>query len=130
MDLGRRLAGQARRLDALGLGYVDFAGSGVVHAVGGVAGLAGAIVLGPRIGKFNKDGSANTLPGHHIPMAMLGTFILLFGWFGFNAASTFAATDVQFAVVATNTAIAAAFGAVVGDVLHDVRRAARSPTRG
>ena len=57
----------------LGFGYVDFAGSGVVHAVGGVAGLAGAIVLGPRIGKFNKDGSANTIPGHHIPMAMLGT---------------------------------------------------------
>ena len=96
----------------LGLGYVDFAGSGVVHAVGGVAGLAGAIVLGPRIGKFNKDGSANTLPGHHIPMAMLGTFILLFGWFGFNAASTFAVTDVRFAVVALNTALAGAFGAV------------------
>ncbi len=96
----------------LGVGYVDFAGSGVVHAVGGVAGLAGAIVLGPRIGKFNKDGSANALPGHHVPMAMLGTFILLFGWFGFNAASTFAVTDVQFAVVATNTALAAAFGAV------------------
>ncbi len=96
----------------LGLGYVDFAGSGVVHAVGGVAGLAGAIVLGPRIGKFNKDGSANTLPGHHIPMAMLGCFILLFGWFGFNAASTFAVTDVQFATVAANTALAAAFGAV------------------
>jgi len=94
-----------------GLGYVDFAGSGVVHAVGGVAGLAGAIVLGPRIGKFNKDGSPNTMPGHHIPMAMLGTFILLFGWFGFNAASTFAVTDIRFAVVATNTAIAAAFGA-------------------
>jgi Amt family ammonium transporter len=97
----------------LGYGYVDFAGSGVVHAVGGVAALAGAIVLGPRIGKFNKDGSANTIPGHHIPMAMLGCFILLFGWFGFNAASTLAATDVQFATVATNTAIAAAFGAVV-----------------
>jgi Amt family ammonium transporter len=96
----------------LGYGYVDFAGSGVVHAVGGIAGLAGAIVLGPRIGKFNKDGSPNTLPGHHIPMAMLGCFILLFGWFGFNAASTFAATDVQFATVAANTAIAAAFGAV------------------
>jgi Amt family ammonium transporter len=96
----------------LGAGYVDFAGSGVVHAVGGVAGLAGAIVLGPRIGKFNKDGSANSLPGHHLPMAMLGTFILLFGWFGFNAASTFAATDVQFATVAANTAIAGAFGAV------------------
>ncbi len=97
----------------LGAGYVDFAGSGVVHAVGGVAGLAGAIVLGPRIGKYNEDGSSNTLPGHHIPMAMLGCFILLFGWFGFNAASTLAATDVQFAVVATNTALAGAFGAVV-----------------
>ncbi|MDP1820540.1 MAG: hypothetical protein Q8K58_11725 [Acidimicrobiales bacterium] len=97
----------------LGFGYVDFAGSGVVHSVGAAAGLAGAIVLGPRIGKFNKDGSANTIPGHHIPMAMLGCFILLFGWFGFNAASTFAATDVQFAVVATNTALAGAFGAVV-----------------
>ena len=98
---------------SLGAGYVDFAGSGVVHAVGGVAGLAGAIVLGPRLGKFGEDGTPRALPGHHIPMAMLGTFILLFGWFGFNAASTFAATDVQFAIVATNTAIAAAFGAVV-----------------
>ena len=96
-----------------GHGYVDFAGSGVVHAVGGVAGLAGAIVLGPRIGKFNKDGSANAMPGHHVPMAMLGCFILLFGWFGFNAASTFAVTDVRFAVAATNTAIAGAFGAVM-----------------
>src|SRR4029079_8759674 len=95
-----------------GVGYADFAGSGVVHAVGGMAALAGALVLGPRIGKFNKDGSANTLPGHHIPMALLGTFILLFGWFGFNAASTLAVTDVQFATVATNTAIAGAFGAI------------------
>ena len=97
---------------SLGAGYVDFAGSGVVHAVGGVAALAGAIVLGPRIGKFGADGKPRALPGHHIPMAMLGTFILLFGWFGFNAASTFAATDVQFATVATNTAIAGAFGAI------------------
>jgi Amt family ammonium transporter len=96
----------------LGFGYVDFAGSGVVHAVGGVAGLAGAIVLGPRIGKFDKDGTPRALLGHSIPMAMFGTFILLFGWFGFNAASTFAATDVQFATVAANTAIAAAFGSV------------------
>ncbi len=99
---------------SLGAGYVDFAGSGVVHAVGGVAALAGAIVLGPRIGKFGADGKPRALPGHHIPMAMLGTFILLFGWFGFNAASTFASTDVQFATVATNTAIAAAFGAIAG----------------
>lgn len=97
----------------LGFGYVDFAGSGVVHAVGGAAALAGAIVLGPRIGKFAADGTPRALPGHNIPMAVLGTFILLFGWFGFNAASTFAATDVRFAVAALNTAIAAAFGATV-----------------
>jgi ammonium transporter, Amt family len=97
----------------LGFGYVDFAGSGVVHAVGGVAALAGALVLGPRIGKYGKDGKPRALPAHNVPMAMLGTFILLFGWFGFNAASTFAGTDVRFAVAATNTAIAAAFGATV-----------------
>ncbi len=97
----------------LGSGYVDFAGSGIVHAVGGVAALAGALVLGPRIGKFGKDGKPRGLPGHSIPLAMLGTFILLFGWFGFNAASTLAATDAQLATVAANTAIAAAFGATV-----------------
>ena len=96
-----------------GAGYVDFAGSGVVHAVGGVAALAGSIVLGPRIGKYGPDRKPRTIAGHNIPMAQLGTFILLFGWFGFNAASTTSVTDVQFATVATNTAIAAAFGAVV-----------------
>jgi len=95
----------------LGKGYVDFAGSGVVHAMGGVAALAGALVLGPRIGKFGPDGKPRTLLGHHIPMAMLGTLILLVGWFGFNAASTFAVTDPRFAVVAANTGVAAAFGA-------------------
>jgi Amt family ammonium transporter len=97
----------------LGFGYVDFAGSGVVHGVGGAAALAGALVLGPRIGKYGKDGKPRAMPGHNIPMAMLGTFILLFGWFGFNAASTLAATDVRFAMVAANTAIAAAFGATI-----------------
>ncbi|MFN0092087.1 MAG: ammonium transporter [Acidimicrobiales bacterium] len=97
----------------LGFGYADFAGSGVVHAMGGVAALAGCYVLGPRLGKFGKDGRPRALPGHHIPMAMLGTFILLFGWFGFNAGSTLAVNDPRFAVVATNTAIAGAFGAVV-----------------
>jgi Amt family ammonium transporter len=71
-------------------------------------------VLGPRIGKYGKDGKPRALLAHHIPMAMLGTFILLFGWFGFNAASTLAATDVRLATVATNTAIAAAFGASIG----------------
>ena len=98
---------------SLGAGYVDFAGSGVVHAVGGVAALAGAIVLGPRIGKYGPDGKPNAIPAHNIPMAQLGCFVLLFGWFGFNAASTFAATDVQFATVAANTAIAGAVGATV-----------------
>jgi ammonium transporter, Amt family len=98
---------------SLGAGYVDFAGSGVVHAVGGVAALAGAIVLGPRIGKFDANGKPRAIPGHNIPMAITGCFILLFGWFGFNAASTFAATDIQFATVAANTAIAGAVGAVV-----------------
>ena len=72
-----------------GLGYVDFAGSGVVHAVGGVAALAGAIVLGPRIGKYGKDGNAERASRATTSRwRMLGTFILLFGWFGFNAAST------------------------------------------
>lgn len=99
---------------SLGAGYVDFAGSGVVHLVGGVAALAGAIVLGPRIGKYSKDGKALAMSGHNVPMATLGALILLFGWFGFNAASTLAVTDIQFATVATNTAIAAAFGAVGG----------------
>ena len=105
----------------LGFGYVDFAGSGVVHAVGGAAALAGALVLGPRIGKYAKDGTPRALPGHNIPMAMLGTFILLFGWFGFNAASTFAATDVRFAVAALNTGLAAAFGATAS-MLYVIRK--------
>lgn len=68
----------------LGHGHVDFAGSSVVHLVGGVAALAGAIVIGPRIGKYGKNGEVNTIPGHNIPMAILGTFILALGWFGFN----------------------------------------------
>ena len=95
----------------LGHGYVDFAGSGVVHAVGGLCALAGAMVLGPRIGRYNADGSANPMPGHNIPFAMAGAFILLFGWFGFNPGSTFAATDLRISVVAVNTVMASAFGA-------------------
>jgi ammonium transporter, Amt family len=97
----------------LGHGYVDFAGSGVVHAMGGVAALAGAIVLGPRIGKYRKDGRPNAIPGHNIPMALMGVIILLFGWFGFNGASTLAATDTRFALIIANTTIAAAFGTIV-----------------
>jgi ammonium transporter, Amt family len=105
----------------LGFGYVDFAGSGVVHAMGGIAGLAGALVLGPRLGKYGPDGKPRTLAAHSIPMALLGTFILLVGWFGFNAGSTLAATDVRFAVIATNTALAAAFGATTA-MFYAMRR--------
>jgi len=94
----------------LGHGHVDFAGSSVVHMVGGVAALAGAIVLGPRIGKFTKDGKANAIPGHDIPMAILGTMILAFGWFGFNAGSSLAGNDLRIGVVAVNTMLASASG--------------------
>lgn len=106
----------------LGHGYTDFAGSGVVHAVGGFLALAGAIVIGPRIGKYNKDGSANTLPAYNLPLAILGTFILAFGWFGFNPGSTLAATDLRISVVAVNTMLASAAGAFVA-MLWSLRKA-------
>ena len=96
----------------LGNGYVDFAGSGVVHLTGGVMALTGAWLLGARRGKFNKDGTANAIPGHNIPMAMYGTFILCFGWFGFNAGSTLAGSDVRIGVIATNTMLAGAAGGI------------------
>jgi ammonium transporter, Amt family len=96
----------------LGHGHVDFAGSSVVHMVGGVAALAGAIVIGPRIGKYTKDGEPIAIPGHHIPMALLGTFILAFGWFGFNPGSTLAGGDLRIAVVAVNTMLAGSAGAL------------------
>ena len=94
-----------------GHGYVDFAGSGVVHLTGGVMAFVGAKVLGPRIGKF-VNGKAQAIPGHDLSMAFLGCFILAFGWFGFNAGSTLAGTDLRIAVVATNTMLASATGAV------------------
>jgi Amt family ammonium transporter len=107
---------QLGKLFALGHGHVDFAGSSVVHMTGGVAALAGAMVLGPRLGKFKADGTPNALPGHHIPMALAGCFILAFGWFGFNAGSTRSAMDGRLAVVAANTMIAGAAGAVAAYV--------------
>jgi Amt family ammonium transporter len=91
-----------------GLGHLDFAGSGVVHAVGGFVGLAGAIVLGPRFGKFGKDGKPKAIPGHSISLAALGTFILWFGWFGFNPGSTFSAHQLRISVIAVNTTMCAA----------------------
>jgi Amt family ammonium transporter len=96
----------------LGHGHVDFAGSSVVHMTGGVLALVGAIIIGPRIGKYNKDGSPNAIPGHNIPMAIVGAFILAFGWFGFNPGSTLAGTDLRISVVAVNTMIASATGAM------------------
>ncbi len=90
-----------------GLGHLDFAGSGVVHAVGGLVGLAGAIVLGPRYGKFDKDGKPRAIPGHNIALAALGVFILWFGWYGFNPGSTFSAHHLRISVIAVNTTLAA-----------------------
>jgi Amt family ammonium transporter len=100
----------------LGHGAVDFAGSGVVHAMGGFIGLAGALVVGPRIGKYSKDGKPQAMPGHNIPMVVLGTFILAFGWFGFNPGSTLSGTDLRISFVVVNTMLAsitAALGAMV-----------------
>ena len=96
----------------LGHGVVDFAGSSVVHMTGGVTALAGAIVLGPRIGKFRRDGAIGAIPGHNLPMAMMGTLVLAFGWFGFNTGSTLAASDPQIGVIAANTILASAVGAL------------------
>ena len=97
----------------LGHGHVDFAGSSVVHLTGGVMAFVGAKFLGPRLGKYGKDGSVKAIPGHNLPMVVLGTLILAFGWFGFNAGSTLAGTDVRIAVIATNTMLASASGMVV-----------------
>ncbi len=101
-----------------GLNFVDFAGSTVVHAVGGFAALIGTIILKPRIGKFNPDGTANAIPGHSIPLASLGVFILWFGWFGFNPGSTLGVSDGSLiGRVATNTNLAAAAGAISSMIL-------------
>lgn len=95
----------------LGHGVLDFAGSSVVHAIGGISALAGALVIGPRIGKF-KDGKPVAIPGHHIPMAILGTIILVFGWMGFNGMSTLTQGDLRFSVIITNTIMAGSAGAI------------------
>ncbi|PKN89870.1 MAG: ammonium transporter [Chloroflexi bacterium HGW-Chloroflexi-7] len=109
---GGWLANLGRSL-GLGNGAVDFAGSGAVHTIGGLVGLTGALVIGPRIGKFNKNGSANTIPGHNIALGVLGTIILFFGWFGFNPGSSlsFSGAGRSLAVLAAvNTLLAGAAG--------------------
>ena len=96
-----------------GMGALDFAGSGAVHAVGGLVGFAGALVLGPRFGKYNKDGKPRAIPGHSMALAVLGVFILWFGWFGFNPGSTYDAHHLRISVIAVNTNLAAAAGGLI-----------------
>lgn len=95
-------------------GFNDFAGSAAVHAMGGFAALAAAIVLGPRIGKYNEDGSSNTIPGHNLPLAAVGAFILWFGWFGFNPGSSLGAVGnwELIGTVVVNTFLASAAGGI------------------
>jgi ammonium transporter, Amt family len=117
----------------LGSGYIDFAGSGVVHAVGGWCGLAGAIMLGARLGKYNRDGSANTIPGHNMVFALLGCFILAFGWFGFNPGSTLGASgngNLRIGIIAVNTMLSGALGSITAMIYTWTIGGARRPDIG
>jgi ammonium transporter, Amt family len=95
------------------LGFHDFAGSGVVHMIGGFIALTGAYLVGPRLGKYNKDGSANEFKPTNVLYIVLGGFILFFGWFGFNGGSTLSGTDLRMSVIAVNTFLAGCAGATV-----------------
>lgn len=99
------------------LGFWDFAGSTVVHSTGAWAALAGVLVLGPRLGKFGKDGKAHAIPGHNMTSAMTGALILWFGWFGFNPGSTMAADPLAISHIVVATAVAAAAGALAATAL-------------
>ena len=107
------------------MGFHDFAGSSIVHSVGGWLGLAGAAIIGPRIGKYGKDGKAKAIPGHNLMIGALGVFILWFGWFGFNPGSQLAAAGTENAVaighIAVTTNLAAAAGAVTAMIVAWVR---------
>ncbi len=95
------------------LGFTDFAGSTIVHSVGGWAALVGARVIGPRIGKFSLNGKINAIPGHNITLGALGVFILWFGWFGFNPGSTLSGMDLSIADIAVTTNLSAAAGVLM-----------------
>jgi Amt family ammonium transporter len=112
----------------LGHGHVDFAGSSVVHMTGGVMALITAKLLGARRGKYGTDGTVNTIPGHNIPMALVGTFILAFGWFGFNAGSTLAGSDLRIGVIATNTMLAGAAGGITAMIYMWLRYGKPDPS--
>jgi Amt family ammonium transporter len=96
--------------DVMGTSFSDFAGSTVVHSVGGWAALVGVIMLGARVGKYRKDGSVNAIPGHNMALATLGGLVLWLGWFGFNPGSTMAADAPAVAHISVTTAMAAAAG--------------------
>lgn len=112
------------------MGMLDFAGSAVVHSLGGWAALAAVIVLGPRTGKFNKNGSMNVMPGHNLPLAALGAFILWFGWFGFNPGSTLSGLDMNIARIAVNTNLAAAAGGTAATLFTLFRYGKADPSMG
>jgi Amt family ammonium transporter len=112
----------------LGHGHVDFAGSSVVHMTGGVAAIVIGKMIGPRAGKYTPDGKIHPIAPHSIPQVMLGTFILAFGWFGFNAGSTLSGMDTRLAVVATNTMIASATGAFAAFVYVKVKWGKADPS--
>ncbi|MFA0823140.1 MAG: ammonium transporter [Methanomethylovorans sp.] len=99
-------------VDAIGVGYHDFAGSSVVHMIGGFSALAGVLLVGPRIGKF-RNGKAVVIPGHSLPLAFLGTLILAFGWVGFNGGSTLNGNDPYIGLVIANTFVAAGAAAIM-----------------
>jgi Amt family ammonium transporter len=104
----------------LGKGYCDFAGSGVVHAVGGITALAVCMLIGPRIGKYNRDGSANSILGHDVSAVLIGCFILAFGWFGFNPGSTLGASangNLRIGTIAVDTMLAGCTG-TIGAILY------------
>jgi len=101
----------------LGHGYVDFAGSSVVHSVGGFCAMALALILGPRLGKYGADGKPRAFPASNIVFVVTGTFLLLFGWMGFNPGSTLGATDLRISVVAVNTNLAAVAGSAAAMLL-------------
>jgi Amt family ammonium transporter len=111
----------------LGHGAIDFAGSGVVHAMGGIVALAGARALGPRLGKY-RDRRPVPMPGHHVPMVLAGTFIVAFGWFGFNAGATLAGSDLRIAVIVVNTTLASIAGALSAMLTLQVKRMKPDPT--
>ncbi len=112
----------------LGHGAVDFAGSGVVHAMGGVIALAGAMVIGARIGNSDSRGRPQAMPGHNVPMVVLGTFILAFGWFGFNPGSTLAGTDLRISFVVVNTMLASATSSIGAHLALSLKGLKPDPT--